>query len=134
MPERLPGPRPVSSTTLDRYLQLMKRCMDINPATRPSFVEITTTLREMATTEGVDPAEYPTPHTTVVGTSSRNPSTGLMECGICYAPMGGGAAKSMATIPCGHIFCFDDLVRPDVRNCPLCRRPYTRGQILKLHD
>ncbi len=53
MPKRdaLPGPRPVSSTTLDRYVKLMKKCMDKNPSRRSSFIDIAAKLREMAASE-----------------------------------------------------------------------------------
>jgi hypothetical protein len=73
--------------------------------------------------------------------SCRNPSTGPMECSICLSPMGGNAGKSMAALPCGHIYCYDCLVRVDrlarggdgSGNCPTCRQSYSKIEIKKVY-
>ncbi|KAJ7225705.1 hypothetical protein GGX14DRAFT_640470, partial [Mycena pura] len=36
-------------------------------------------------------------------------------------------------IPCGHVFCKSCLESVEPANCPLCRRPYLRDRIKKLH-
>ena len=68
--------------------------------------------------------------------SSRNPRTGLMECGICTEQMGGGAEKSMAAAPCGHAFCYDCLIAVGAHNgkCPTCRKEFTEAQIIKIYS
>jgi hypothetical protein len=73
--------------------------------------------------------------------SFRNPSTGLMECSICLLKMGGDAEKSMAAPPCGHMYCYDCLVRVDrlakgknrSGNCPTCRQSYSEIEIKKVY-
>lgn len=132
----LPGPRPLSQATHDRYLQLINSCMDRNPSNRPSFVDITIKLREIASNEGVNLVVDTAPGTSAGGRtiaeSSRNPRTRQMECGVCLEPMGLDTDKSMATPPCGHMYCYDCLVEIDSGKCPTCRQSYTKRQITKL--
>jgi hypothetical protein len=47
----LPGPKPASGTTFDRYIDLLKKCMDKTPSKRPSFLDIAGKLRELAANE-----------------------------------------------------------------------------------
>ena len=145
LPERsaVPGPQPLSQTTFDRYVQLMKKCMDMNPSRRPNFPDVAAKLRELAVNESMDPAHD---HDTTPGggkrwgrttsISSRNPSTGVMECGICLSHMGGDEAKSMAAPPCGHIYCFDCLIQIERNvggNCPTCRQSYSEDEIKRVY-
>ena len=145
LPERsaVPGPQPLSQTTFDRYVQLMKKCMDMNPSRRPNFPDVAAKLRELAVNESMDPARD---HDTTPGggkrwgratsISSRNPSTGVMECGICLSHMGGDEAKSMAAPPCGHIYCFDCLIQIERNvggNCPTCRQSYSEDEIKRVY-
>jgi len=53
LPEQnaLPGPAPTNRTTLDRYIDLLKKCMDITPSRRPAFIDIAGKLRELAVNE-----------------------------------------------------------------------------------
>ena len=72
-----------------------------------------------------------------IGSSSRNPKTGLLECGMCFDPMGGAAEKPLAVPPCGHAFCYDCLVRVATEagaKCPTCRRTFNLTQITKVYS
>ncbi|KAH7616281.1 putative serine/threonine-protein kinase drkA [Nannochloris sp. 'desiccata'] len=51
-PSALPGPKATSPRTIDRYIDLLKKCMDRNPSRRLSFVDIAARLRELAADEG----------------------------------------------------------------------------------
>jgi len=51
-PNVLPGPKATSGTTIDRYIDLLNRCMGKNPSRRPSFVDIGWNLRDLAAEEG----------------------------------------------------------------------------------
>jgi len=73
--------------------------------------------------------------------SSRNLSTGALECGICLSPMGGDADNSVAAPLCGHVYCYDCLVRIDIdakgrdssATCPTCRQAYSEIDIRRVY-
>ena len=67
--------------------------------------------------------------------SRRNPTTGLMECGICSEAMGAGTALPMATAPCGHMYCQECWLRTAAvqHKCPSCRRPVAPSHVIKLY-
>ncbi|TDL23940.1 hypothetical protein BD410DRAFT_827402 [Rickenella mellea] len=53
----------------------------------------------------------------------------MYECPLCYEQFG-PEVKPMG-LPCGHVFCEDDIGRiaesPGRYKCPTCRRPFTPG-------
>ena len=53
VPERnqLPGPRPNSSTTYDRYIKLINDCTERDPKLRPRFAALAEILMEMTAKE-----------------------------------------------------------------------------------
>ncbi|KDD71353.1 hypothetical protein H632_c5225p0 [Helicosporidium sp. ATCC 50920] len=61
------------------------------------------------------------------------PSPGLrgLVCGICLDPMGPQTSKTMASGPCGHIYCADCLkeVCRVQRKCPTCRKALTARNV-----
>ena len=72
----------------------------------------------------------------VTSSSTRNPKTGAMECGICIEPMGGGASRMIAVPPCGHAYCHECLVtivRQYGGKCPQCKRGFTENQITTVY-
>lgn len=47
----LPGPRPKSSDTLAKYIELMQHCTDLSQGKRPDFIEVNRRLNELAVAE-----------------------------------------------------------------------------------
>lgn len=76
--------------------------------------------------------------TATLNPSGVNPATGLMECGMCFEPMGGGAARQLAVPPCGHAYCYECLVKvarqPGGAKCPGCRKPFTEQSITRVYS
>ena len=73
----------------------------------------------------------------VPSSSVRNPQTGLLECGMCFEPMGGEASLKMAVPPCGHAYCQNCLVaivRQSGGKCPQCRRDFTENEITTVYS
>ncbi|CAG5094384.1 Oidioi.mRNA.OKI2018_I69.XSR.g13508.t1.cds [Oikopleura dioica] len=58
--------------------------------------------------------------------TQQNPSS----CPICFQVFNGNDCQE-CTLPCGHRFCNDCLNR--LSSCPICRKPFTNDQIIKLY-
>ncbi|KAI0079149.1 hypothetical protein K474DRAFT_1592526 [Panus rudis PR-1116 ss-1] len=55
-------------------------------------------------------------------------------CDVCLDPYNWASqARTPHVIACGHVFCYQCLSRTLPVNCPLCRKPYLRERIKKLH-
>lgn len=74
----------------------------------------------MATTSNDSRPLSSAPPSSIPETSQR--SEGLKDCGLCYHPMGGSAAKKMAVPPCGHLYCYDCWMEviDNQAKCPQC--------------
>ncbi|KAH7621551.1 hypothetical protein NADE_006812 [Nannochloris sp. 'desiccata'] len=125
----------------------------LGPIPHDEFIDIALgfqeLLREQASPQTATPAAPSRPAPALGGRtlsrltsiSSLNRRTGQMECGICLLSMGSDVVKPMATPPCGHVSCYDCLLRivMDARevgqgrgSCPTCRHSYSEREIRKL--
>ncbi|KAL4525593.1 hypothetical protein Ndes2437A_g04043 [Nannochloris sp. 'desiccata'] len=125
-----PGRNPFTRAQIEAMsvdeLKILKERLNmehLGPIPRDEFVDmalaVQTSLAQQASSPSASlPPQAPSSKTwgRTGSLSSRNPETGLMQCGICSEEMGGGAEKSMAAAPCGHAYCYDCLVQ--VRNAP----------------
>lgn len=61
--------------------------------------------------------------------SLAHTNTAVMECPICYDPIG---SKNNCTTECGHSFCFKCIVSSMKRNdgCPLCRTAFIESSAI----
>jgi len=66
---------------------------------------------------------------TAIENSLAHSNTAVMECPICYDPIGN---KNNCTTECGHSFCFKCIVSSLKRNdgCPLCRTAFVEPSVI----
>ena len=68
------------------------------------------------------------------GERQSRSSTGREECTICFEAIGRGG-KAMGAGICGHIYCYECLLKWAEKNgvCPTCRRTMKAKAIIKLY-
>jgi hypothetical protein len=67
--------------------------------------------------------------------SSSRLGPGVLQCGICFEPMGSGQEKHIAAGLCGHAFCEECLSTTAATNgrCPNCRQRLSAGDIRRVY-